>query len=134
MGVRLKIVADTSVLISVLTNEVHKAQIVTLTQNSDLIAPASLHWEIGNAFSAMFKRRRIDIDQALEAMVNYKQIPIRFVDVDLESAISLSHKLNIYAYDAYFIVCAQQQKASLLTLDNKLSQVSKEIGIKVIEV
>ena len=51
-----KVVVDASVLIAVASNEPIKADLVQLTQNVDLIAPSSVHWEIGNAFSAMLKR------------------------------------------------------------------------------
>jgi len=130
----LKIITDTSIIISVLVNESHKLKIVEKTKHAEIIAPASLHWEIGNAFSAMFKRNRITIDQATDALAFYYKIPIRFVDINLESAIKIASQLDIYAYDAYFIVCAQQQKASLLTLDKKLAEASKKMGVTLIEV
>ena len=130
----MKIIVDTSIIISVLVNETHKNSIIDKTKHAEIIAPSSLHWEIGNAFSAMFKRNRITIDQAREALAFYYRIPIKFIDIDLEAAIQIAHRLNIYAYDAYFIVCAQNQNAPLLTLDKNLSEVSRNIGIKIIEV
>lgn len=130
----MKIVADTSVIIAVLTNAIHKPAIIAKTQYADLIAPLSLHWEIGNAFSPMFKRDRITLEQALEALSSYNEIPIRFVDVDLQHSIALSKQFNMYAYDIYFIVCAQKENAALLTLDKKLVQVACELGIKTLEV
>jgi predicted nucleic acid-binding protein len=74
----MKIVVDTSVVIAVITNEKHKEQLIVTTKGADLIAPSSLHWEIGNAFSAMFKRGRISLDQAKGAIKSYGDIPIRF--------------------------------------------------------
>jgi uncharacterized protein with PIN domain len=49
----MNIVVDTSVIIAVITNEPHKPQLIDITREVDLLAPLSLHWEIGNAFSAM---------------------------------------------------------------------------------
>ena len=66
-----------------------------------MIAPRSVHWEIGNAFSAMLKRERIKIEQALQAVKLYRRIPIRFVDVELEETIEIADAVGIYAYDAY---------------------------------
>jgi len=57
----MNLVVDTSVIIAVITNEEHKRQLINLSKGADLIAPPSLHWEIGNAFSAMFKRKRISL-------------------------------------------------------------------------
>lgn len=130
----MNIVVDTSVIIAVITNEKHKKRLIQITKDRDLIAPSSLHWEIGNAISAIFRRNRITLDQAKIAIGYYLQIPIRYVDVKLESAIEICKKENIYAYDAYFIECALMQKSPLLSLDNKLIKTAKILGVKIIEV
>ena len=49
----MNIVIDTSVVISVITNEKHKNELIKKTAGTNLVAPSSLHWELGNAFSAM---------------------------------------------------------------------------------
>ena len=128
------IVIDTSVIIAVLTNESHKDELIEHTIGSDLISPPSLHWEICNAFSAMFKRKRVTLSQAKSAIDYYRKIPIRFIDIDLKNVLTISEDNNIYAYDAYFIECAIKQKAKLLTLDNKLKTIAEKLHIKTIEV
>ncbi|MEW5956891.1 MAG: type II toxin-antitoxin system VapC family toxin [Chloroflexota bacterium] len=107
---------------------------VQATQKADLIAPSSIHWEIGNAFSAMFKRNRITLDEALKAVEIYKQIPIRFVEVELEEALSIARQGNIYAYDAYLLRCAQKYNTVLLSLDETLLTVAEQFKVKVIRV
>ena len=89
---------------------------------------------VGNAFSAMFKRKRITLEQARYALDLYQQIPIALVDVSLHHALQLAHSQNIYAYDAYMLRCAQQYHASLLTLDERLFETAKAIDIPIIEV
>ncbi len=84
------IVVDASVLIAIVTNEPKKKELIELTRNVDLIAPHSIHWEIGNAFSAMLKRNRISVRDAIKAMRVYQKIPIRMVDVELEETIKLA--------------------------------------------
>ena len=128
------IVVDASILIAVVTNEPEKAKLVQLTQNADLIAPPSIHWEIGNAFSAMFKRNRVALSEAVRAIEAYQKIPVRFVDVEIEESLKLASKLNIYAYDAYLIRCATKYKAPLLTLDQSLINSAKSIKAPVLEV
>jgi len=130
----LKIVTDTSIIIAVVTNEAHKSQLIDVTKNSELIAPSALHWELGNAFSAMLKRRRINREQITLAIGEYKKIPIQFYEVDLLAALNIAGQLGIYAYDAYFIACADTLNLPLLTLDNKLTQLAKDSGIKTIEI
>lgn len=55
----MEIVVDTSVIIAVIVDEPEKARLIESTKGASLIAPGSLYWEIGNAFSAMLKRKRI---------------------------------------------------------------------------
>lgn len=56
--------------------------------------------------------------QSQKALIAYRGIPIKFIDAPLEKTLEISHALNIYAYDAYLIQCAQQTSTSLLTLDS----------------
>ena len=120
------ITIDTSAIIAVIGNEATKESIIEVTSGFSLYAPMSVHWEIGNAFSAMFKRHKFTIEQAKLALVSYREIPIKFIDVPLEQSLDLSHSLNIYSYDAYLIQCAQQTSTSLLTLDKGLRLAGKK--------
>lgn len=130
----MNIVIDTSAIIAVVVNEPIKSALIEQTQAATLLAPHSVVWEIGNAFSAMFKRRRITIDQAVQAIAIYRQIPLRFVEIELEDAVRLAGELDIYAYDAYLIRCAQKYKSSLLTLDQGLRVAAERAAVTIIEV
>jgi predicted nucleic acid-binding protein len=128
------ITIDTSALIAVIGNEDSKEKIVETTIGCSLYAPASVHWEMGNAFSAMFKRRKSSIEQAKLALEAYREIPIKFIDVLLEQTLEICNKLNLYAYDAYLIQCALKTNTSLLTLDNRLLAAAEKLGVKVLEI
>ena len=52
----MDIVIDTSVLIAVIVGEPERDRIVELTTGNTLIGPGCIPWEVGNAFSAMFKQ------------------------------------------------------------------------------
>ncbi len=125
---------DTSALIAVIGNEASKGKIIEMTTGYSLCAPISVHWEVGNAFSAMFKRRQLSIELAKKGLVAYREIPIKFIDVPLDQTLEIAHQLKIYAYDAYLIQCAQQMSTSLLTLDRGLMSVASSIGIQVQEI
>jgi predicted nucleic acid-binding protein len=109
-------VIDTSAIIAVIANEPEREALIEITRGVDLIAPHSVHWEIGNAFSAMLKRERITLPAAIKAIEAYKKIKMRFVDIDIEKTLRIAHRLSVYAYDAYIISCAQQYKCPLLSL------------------
>ena len=130
----MEVVVDASVLIAVITNEEEKEKLVAMTNEAELIAPLSVHWEIGNAFSSLLKRKRVTIEEALQAIEIYLQIPVRFVEVELTDSLELADEFGIYAYDAYLLRCAEKYRLPLLTLDNRLVQVAKDKKIQVLEV
>ena len=126
------ITLDTSALIAVLSNEESKQKLIEATKGYSLCAPVSVHWEIGNAFSAMFKRKVLSLGQAKLALSAYREIPIKFIDVPLEQTLEICHALKIYAYDAYLIQCAQKTHTALLTLDNGLKAAAEKMGIHLL--
>ncbi len=128
------VVIDTSAVIAVVTNEVHKPALIRLTEGVELLSPVSLPVEVGNAFSAMFKRRQISLLEAKAAVDAYKRIAIRLTIIDLGQALDLSHQLGIYAYDAYLIACSLQYRSPLLTIDGGLRTAARQVGVEVLEV
>lgn len=130
----MALVVDSSVILAVVLNEPTKAHLIRLTAGADLIAPLSLHWEIGNALSAMLKRKRITEAEAQQALLEYQKIPIRFLDVSLDATIQIVAEHMIYAYDAYFLVCARNQFCALITLDGGLQTAARAAHIRLVEV
>ena len=130
----MNITIDTSALVSVIGNEASKQKIIEITTGCSLCAPMSVHWEIGNAFSAMFKRRSSSIELGKQAIKAYREIPIKFIDVPLEQALEISSAQNLYAYDAYLIQCSQLTSTPLLTLDGGLKRAAQEMGVQILEV
>lgn len=128
------VVIDASAVIAVVTNEAHRPALIRLTEGVELLSPSSLPIEVGNAFSAMFKRRRISLSGAKAAVEAYKRIAIRLTAIDLEQALDLSHQLGIYAYDAYLIACGLQYRSPLLTVDGGLRDAARRMGVEVLEV
>ena len=130
----MELVVDTSVIIAVLVHGSERETIVERTVGADLTAPSSVHWEVGNAFSAMFRRGRITLDQAKLALRSYEQMTFRFIDIELVQSLKLSRRLNLYAYDAYVLACALNSRAPLLTLDRKLATAASSVGVRLLEV
>jgi predicted nucleic acid-binding protein len=130
----MKIVVDTSAVIAVVVGEAAKPQLIELTKDAIIVAPPSIDWEIGNAFSAMLKRGRLELEQAIAAIEVYQEIAIEIVEIDLKEAVRLAGKHKIYAYDAYIIQCAKEYDLPLISLDGNLIEIAKREGISVIEV
>jgi predicted nucleic acid-binding protein len=129
----MNIIVDTSTIIAVIVNEPEREHLVQLTIGADLVAPGSVHWEIGNAFSAMLKPNRLSLSDALASIRAYQSIPIRWVDVELDEALRLAERLDIYAYDAYLLRCAEEFNAPLLTLDKTLREHAQAINLSILE-
>ncbi len=130
----MELVVDTSVIIAVLTSEPERAVLVEETRGADLVAPESVHWEVGNALGAMLRRKRIAIEQAFGVLDLYHQIPLRLVEVDIGAALEIADRHGIYAYDAYVIAAALRQRCALLALDRGLLRAARASGCRVIEV
>lgn len=128
------IVIDTSALVAVLASEPQRDAFIRITEGADLVAPASVHWEIGNAMSAFLKRRRATLADVQRCLVAYAAIPLRLVEVDLALALEVAAKHNLYAYDAYLVTCALAQRAPLLTLDQGLARAATDAGVQLLEV
>ena len=130
----MDIVIDTSALIAVIADEPERDKVIELTTGNTLIGPGSIPWEIGNAFSAMFKRNRLDFEEAKRGLEIFKSIPLRYIEPDFVHAVSISKQTKMYAYDAYFLDCALRQKAPLLTLDSRLKETAQNLKISTLEV
>jgi predicted nucleic acid-binding protein len=130
----MEIVIDTSVLLAVVSGEPSRERAIELTSGHSLVAPGSVHWEIGNALSAMIKRRRVTLAEANACIEAYLRIPIRRIEVDLQQTMAIVSKLPVYAYDAYLLLTARQLGSPLLTLDRALGAQAVKLGIPVLEI
>jgi len=130
----MDIVIDTSALVAVIFGEPERSRIVDLAAWNTLIGPGSIPWEMGNAFSAMFKQNRLTLDEAKKGLAIFDSIPLRYSHPDFVNALKISKKTNMYAYDAYFLDCAIRLKAPLLTLDRKLKTAAQDLNVETMEV
>jgi len=130
----MDVVLDTSALVAVIINEPERDRIIELTIGKTLIGPGSIPWEIGNAFSAMFKQNRLTLDEAKNGLEIFNTIPFRYIKPNFVATLEISKQTNMYAYDAYFLDCAIRYQAPLLTLDKKLKKTAQNLKIKTLEI
>lgn len=130
----MDIVIDTSAILAVIVAEPERDRIVEMTKGHTLVGPEAIPLEVGNAFSAMLKQRRLTLEEALKGLRIFDLIPLRLLTVNIENALTLAHQTRMYAYDAYFLDCASRHAIPLLTLDNGLKQAAKKVGIQLLEV
>ena len=130
----MKIIVDANIFLAVILNEPEKEQIIKLTKGVELISPEIIHYEIGNSLSAMLKKNRLREEQIKESFNIFSLIPIQLVKTDIAQALVLACKLNIYAYDAYYLEVAQRLKIPLLTLDKPMIYNANKLNIKILEI
>ena len=129
----MNMIADTNIFLAVVLNEPEKERIIEQTDQCKLLSPEILPYEIGNALSAIVKRKQLTHLQALQAIELSSAIPVRLIQPDIKSALEIALKFNIYAYDAYFLQAALSLNLPLLTLDKKMKEVAKQLNIMVLE-
>jgi len=130
----MKILVDANIFLSVILNEPEKQNIIDITRDAELISPEVLPYEICNALSAMFKRKRINKEQIIKCYSFFSQIPVRLVEVNLVKALTIASEHEIYAYDAYYLETAKRMKLNLFSLDQKMKNVAQSMNITIMEV
>jgi predicted nucleic acid-binding protein len=129
----MKIIADTNAFIAVALNEPEKNTIIRLTEGHELIAPDVLPFEIGNALTALMKKNALKKEEVASAWEIVQQIPVDLRRTNIKAALDIAIRFNLYAYDAYFLECAENLRSPLLTLDLGMQKVARGIGITILE-
>ena len=129
----MNIISDTNIFLAVALDEPEKNRIIQLSAGTVANAPEILPYELGNALSAMIKRKKISRVEALSAYTAASTIPVRLLRVDVQESLRLAIEFNIYAYDAYFLQCAKATSYPLLTLDKKMRKIATELHIDLLE-
>lgn len=129
----MKIIADTNTFLAVALNEPEKDLIIRLTGGCDLVSPEVLPFEIGNALTAMLKKGSLQANEVASSWETVQHIPVDLRSINIKSALKIATEFNIYAYDAYFLECADNLRSPLLTLDRGMKRIAGEMGIKILE-
>jgi len=130
----MKALVDASVIMPVLIDEPEKNNIIVAVKDCELMAPIIMPYEIGNALSNLKKRQTLNHRQIISVYNEYLKIPLRLLDVNIENALLIACKYNIYAYDAYYLELASRLNLPLLTLDNPMKKIAIDLKLKIIEV
>ncbi len=130
----MEITVDTSVIMAVILNEPLKPGLLEKTRGAALLSAPTLPWEVGNSLTALFKRARINLDQARSALRSYRRIPVRLAEIDVEACVAMAKRWRIYAYDAYMLDCALRYQTPLLSLDRLQLEIAGKLGLRILEV
>jgi len=81
----------------------------------------------------MMKKNALNKENIVSVWEIVQKIPVDLRHTNIKAALNIAMKCNLYAYDAYFLECAQSLRSPLLTLDLGMQRVAREIGITILE-
>ena len=126
----MDVIIDASCVMSILLGEDEAKKVKEQTAGITLVSPTCLPYEVGNSLTSSVKRHRIDAEIITDIFKEFKKMPIRLVETDIEKALKIAADENHYAYDAYYISCALERGLPLFSLDNRLIEIAKKRGIQ----
>lgn len=89
-----------------------------------LLAPCILPFEVFNGLQTAVLQKRIKLHLAEKLGKKFLMIPIELVDLDFITTLILADKYKLTFYDASYLYLSKQKRASLLSLDKKLKDLT----------
>ena len=129
----MEIVADASAFLAVVLNESDRDWIINKTTGQSIISPEVLPYEIGNALIAVKRKGRLNDREILRAFDLAQRIAVSLVSVKIHDAMKIALRFNIYAYDAYYLQCCLEHTVPLISLDDRMCDVARNLNIRVVE-
>lgn len=92
-----------------------------------VMVPEILRFELGNILGVGVQRKRFTQEAAKTYLHTFKTMDLRFEGLNLEEVLELALKNKITFYDAAYVWLALEEKAVLLTLDERMKEVWREL-------
>lgn len=128
----MSLIVDASVALKWYVDEPGSGQAMALLERDDLMAPAIITAEVGNAFWKRIRRKASTLEQAAAALQRlphdfYVVEPIdQLSDEALRSSVELGHPI----YDCFYLVLARREEAGLVTADRKLATLARSAEVR----
>jgi len=86
-----------------------------------------------NALTRMMRKGIINTkDQMIELIQNFKKIPLKIIEIDLEKTLEIAWNFKIYAYDAFYLEIAKRLGLSIISFDSGMIRIAKELNLTVL--
>lgn len=128
----MDIVSDASAFLAVVLDESSREWVIERTSACALISPEVLPYEIANALMAVKRKGRLTDREVLKAFDISQRIPVRLVSIRLRDALRIAIKHGIHAYDAFYLQCCIETKLPLISLDNRMCDVARNLSVNVV--
>lgn len=121
-------VVDASALVALLLQEPEAKAVAERLNDSTLIAPSLLGFEVANACLSKYRRHPGLGDFIWTAFRRRERLQIESAEVDHVEVLALAVRSGLTAYDASYLWLARTLGAELVTLDRKLAQSAANPG------
>ncbi|MCL2266726.1 MAG: type II toxin-antitoxin system VapC family toxin [Treponema sp.] len=129
----MEIVLDASAIIAFIADEPEAQIVINYTKNAAIVSPNIISSEIANALTRMMKKKIITSEeQMLNLIKNFKLIPMKLIEIDLEKALQIAWQNNLYAYDAFYLEIAKRLRLPLITFDTVMAKIGKTLGLNIL--
>jgi predicted nucleic acid-binding protein len=123
---RPPLVTDASVISAALFGETNSDEAVALLRGRTLHAPHLLDHEIGSVALKKLRREGVAWTAVADVLRTYGQLAIERHAVDAETVVAVAQRYKLTAYDAAYLVVAEQLTAPLATLDESLAEAARK--------
>jgi len=128
----MEIIVDCCAIMAVIVKEPERDIVIQLTQNAVIISPDMVKYEIANALTKMMKKKIIEKERMINAFIYFKNIPIKTIEINFEKALEIAWEYKIYSYDACYLEAAQRLNLPLLTFDDNMIKIGKDLGLNIL--
>jgi predicted nucleic acid-binding protein len=109
-----------------------------LSEGTEALTPAIWPFEVANALLVAERRKRITVAQVTLLLRRIAGLPIAVVAVEagraFEQILSVARQQNLTEYDAAYIELALRTGLPLATLDGKVKQAARLVGVSLVRI
>jgi predicted nucleic acid-binding protein len=99
----MEILLDASAIMAVIADEPESEIVINCTKGAVVVSPNVVSFEIANGLTKMMKKKIINTQEKMTDLIrNFKKIPIKMIEIDLEKSLEIAWKYKTYAYDAFY--------------------------------
>ena len=132
-------VVDSSVALAWVLPDEHGSPADVLAdslERSPACAPSLWPLEVGNALVMAQRRKRLterDLDRVLKVVQSLAvELDATPVDETFPAIVAIARKLGLTTYDAAYLELAQRRGLPLATLDTRLAESARKLGVAVL--
>jgi predicted nucleic acid-binding protein len=97
-----------------------------------LLVPPTFWYEVTNVLWVATRRQRLDNYNALKALESLNDFQFTVWIAEPEHCLKLSIAYNLAVYDTAYLEIANDKKAALWTMDQRLKKAAESLGINVL--